>query len=301
MGHVAHCIPSRSVPLRVWAEQQLSEHWYVYRPAALPEAGTDQARLYRREGRRRWLVDELVWRVRPFSDDCVLYATTRVGAGGAFLAVCGRREPVMVERGGRWIPKAVGLVRWSGFGVANGHAVREGVVVPIGAIRRAADRAGALQSGWFRTREAAPANAKQQAFEMAVEPAMTDEATGDPVLAAAVKDGAQSAAVALLMAGADANTTDIGGNTVLFLACREGEADLVRALLAKGANPKIRGVGGWSVLEVAVKTQHEDVVKVLLAGVQFTREDVEAVLTDPTVREWPSVVQLLDDYLQKGH
>lgn len=280
--------------------QYLSDHWYVVLLPSLPDAGGGNRELCRREGLRRWVVDELVWKATAYPDDCVLYSTSRGEAGERFLAACGSRQPVQVANGETWVPIVAGLVRWQSFGVCRGEAVRFGLIVPIGEIRAIAERMPRLKSRWFEHAPDVVANTAARQYRGVLRPGMVDSLSGDPVVVVAAADGAEATAIALLEAGENPSVTDKGGKPLLLVACREGEPGLVRELINRGINPVGMEYGGISALGAAVRFRHLDVVELLGARCRFPRSEIERALKDTGVGDWSEGSAVLEEMLRNS-
>lgn len=90
---------------------------------------------------------------------------------------------------------------------------------------------------------------------------LTASASGDPVLALAVRLGWMRLASRLLADGADLGARDSHGMTALHLAAALGREQAVRLLVLHGASPEVRAADGQTPLGVALSSGRRDIVE----------------------------------------
>jgi hypothetical protein len=101
------------------------------------------------------------------------------------------------------------------------------------------------------------------------------DATGVPVLVAAVRSGSESVVQRVLAEGADPNAAcGEGGETALCEAASRGHDKIVGILLSHSADPNLRTTSGQTALMLAASQGHTDIVSHLLsAGADATPVD----------------------------
>lgn len=85
-------------------------------------------------------------------------------------------------------------------------------------------------------------------------------------LLAAIQDGRNTEAVALIEAGANVDGWWLGDGSALILAARSGQIELARLLLERGANPNLSVPGDGNPLIAAAGAGHVGIVDLLLAS-----------------------------------